>query len=71
MLSHLGLDGDMPFAAASGGRKRQTLLALAWNVDFIVESMSGGQVLTRADIEPLSKGDVLRGYEHDGADRAD
>lgn len=29
VLSHLGLDGDMPFASASGGRKRQTLLARA------------------------------------------
>ncbi len=29
VLSHLGLDADMPFAAASGGRKRQTLLARA------------------------------------------
>ncbi len=29
VLSHLGLDGDMQFAAASGGRKRQTLLARA------------------------------------------
>ena len=28
-LFHLGLDGDMQFAAASGGRKRQTLLARA------------------------------------------
>ncbi len=29
VLLHLGLDGDIPFAAASGGRKRQTLLARA------------------------------------------
>ncbi len=29
VLFHLGLDGDMPFASASGGRKRQTLLARA------------------------------------------
>ncbi|MGI8509782.1 MAG: ATP-binding cassette domain-containing protein [Gemmatimonadaceae bacterium] len=29
VLSHLGLDGDTPFASASGGRKRQTLLARA------------------------------------------
>ena len=29
VLSHLGLDADAPFAAASGGRKRQTLLARA------------------------------------------
>ena len=29
VLEHLGLDGDAPFAAASGGRKRQTLLARA------------------------------------------
>ncbi|MES2123867.1 MAG: ATP-binding cassette domain-containing protein [Gemmatimonadota bacterium] len=29
VLSHLGLDPDAPFAAASGGRKRQTLLARA------------------------------------------
>ena len=29
VLSHLGLDADLPFAAASGGRKRQTLLARA------------------------------------------
>ena len=29
VLVHLGLDADAPFAAASGGRKRQTLLARA------------------------------------------
>jgi len=29
VLSHLGLDADLPFAKASGGRKRQTLLARA------------------------------------------
>jgi ATP-binding cassette subfamily F protein uup len=29
VLSHLGLDADAPFDAASGGRKRQTLLARA------------------------------------------
>ncbi len=29
VLSHLGLDPDAPFAKASGGRKRQTLLARA------------------------------------------
>ena len=29
VLSHLGLDADLPFANASGGRKRQTLLARA------------------------------------------
>jgi ATP-binding cassette subfamily F protein uup len=29
VLSHLGLDADLPFADASGGRKRQTLLARA------------------------------------------
>jgi ATP-binding cassette subfamily F protein uup len=29
VLFHLGLDGDMHFASASGGRKRQTLLARA------------------------------------------
>lgn len=29
VLFHLGLDGDSPFASASGGRKRQTLLARA------------------------------------------
>ncbi len=29
VLFHLGLDGEVPFAAASGGRKRQTLLARA------------------------------------------
>ena len=29
VLFHLGLNGDMQFAAASGGRKRQTLLARA------------------------------------------
>ncbi|MEO5800163.1 MAG: ATP-binding cassette domain-containing protein [Gemmatimonadales bacterium] len=29
VLSHLGLDPDAPFASASGGRKRQTLLARA------------------------------------------
>lgn len=29
VLTHLGLDGDLAFAAASGGRKRQTLLARA------------------------------------------
>ena len=29
VLLHLGLDGDLPFASASGGRKRQTLLARA------------------------------------------
>src|SRR5471032_1253708 len=29
VLSHLGLDADVPFASASGGRKRQTLLARA------------------------------------------
>jgi ABC transport system ATP-binding/permease protein len=29
VLSHLGLDADAPFAAASGGRKRQALLARA------------------------------------------
>src|ERR1043165_4981433 len=29
VLSHLGLDPDAPFANASGGRKRQTLLARA------------------------------------------
>jgi ATP-binding cassette subfamily F protein uup len=29
VLSHLGIDADLPFAAASGGRKRQTLLARA------------------------------------------
>ncbi len=29
VLSHLGLDADAPFGAASGGRKRQTLLARA------------------------------------------
>ena len=29
VLFHLGLDGDMQFASASGGRKRQTLLARA------------------------------------------
>src|SRR5215207_2595089 len=29
VLSHLGLDADVPFANASGGRKRQTLLARA------------------------------------------
>jgi ATP-binding cassette subfamily F protein uup len=29
VLSHLGLDPDVPFANASGGRKRQTLLARA------------------------------------------
>jgi ATP-binding cassette subfamily F protein uup len=29
VLSHLGLDADMPFDRASGGRKRQTLLARA------------------------------------------
>ena len=29
VLQHLGLDGRMPFAAASGGRKRQALLARA------------------------------------------
>ena len=28
-LGHLGLDADLPFAAASGGRKRQALLARA------------------------------------------
>jgi len=29
VLSHLGLDADLPFARSSGGRKRQTLLARA------------------------------------------
>src|SRR3546814_17827368 len=29
VLSHLGLDADLPFTDASGGRKRQTLLARA------------------------------------------
>src|SRR5580765_6534920 len=29
VLSHLGLDPDLPFASASGGRKRQALLARA------------------------------------------
>jgi ABC transport system ATP-binding/permease protein len=29
VLEHLGLDADVPFAAASGGRKRQALLARA------------------------------------------
>jgi zinc transport system ATP-binding protein len=29
VLTHLGLDADAPFATASGGRKRQTLLARA------------------------------------------
>ena len=29
VLTHLGLDADLPFAKASGGRKRQTLLARA------------------------------------------
>jgi ATP-binding cassette subfamily F protein uup len=29
VLSHLSLDADLPFASASGGRKRQTLLARA------------------------------------------
>jgi len=29
VLQHLGLDPDVPFASASGGRKRQTLLARA------------------------------------------
>jgi ABC transport system ATP-binding/permease protein len=29
VLSHLGLDADLPFTNASGGRKRQTLLARA------------------------------------------
>jgi ABC transport system ATP-binding/permease protein len=29
VLSHLGLDADLPFASLSGGRKRQTLLARA------------------------------------------
>src|SRR5690348_5026647 len=29
VLSHLGLDADLPFDKASGGRKRQTLLARA------------------------------------------
>ena len=29
VLEHLGLDADAPFASASGGRKRQTLLARA------------------------------------------
>jgi len=29
VLEHLGLDADLPFAEASGGRKRQTLLARA------------------------------------------
>jgi ATP-binding cassette subfamily F protein uup len=29
VLEHLGLDADVPFALASGGRKRQTLLARA------------------------------------------
>jgi len=29
VLQHLGLDADAPFASASGGRKRQTLLARA------------------------------------------
>src|SRR5262249_27364731 len=29
VLSHLGLDADLAFASASGGRKRQTLLARA------------------------------------------
>jgi len=29
VLQHLGLDADLPFASASGGRKRQTLLARA------------------------------------------
>jgi ATP-binding cassette subfamily F protein uup len=29
VLEHLGLDADLPFASASGGRKRQTLLARA------------------------------------------
>jgi ATP-binding cassette subfamily F protein uup len=29
VLSHLGLDADLPFASASGGRKRQALLARA------------------------------------------
>src|SRR5215207_6643826 len=29
VLSHLGLDADLPFEEASGGRKRQTLLARA------------------------------------------
>ncbi|MEP6621798.1 MAG: ATP-binding cassette domain-containing protein [bacterium] len=29
VLEHLGLDADMPFQSASGGRKRQTLLARA------------------------------------------
>ena len=29
VLSHLGLDADLPFASSSGGRKRQTLLARA------------------------------------------
>jgi len=29
VLSHLGLDADLPFGNASGGRKRQTLLARA------------------------------------------
>ena len=29
VLSHLGLEPDLPFASASGGRKRQTLLARA------------------------------------------
>jgi ATP-binding cassette subfamily F protein uup len=29
VLSHLGLDADLPFDSASGGRKRQTLLARA------------------------------------------
>lgn len=29
VLSHLGLDPDLPFRAASGGRRRQALLARA------------------------------------------
>ncbi|AHG89153.1 ABC transporter related protein [Gemmatirosa kalamazoonensis] len=29
VIEHLGLDADLPFASASGGRKRQTLLARA------------------------------------------
>ena len=33
VLSHLGLDPDVPFAQASGGRKRQTLLARALVLD--------------------------------------
>ena len=48
VLSHLGLDPELPFANASGGRKRQTLL---WRLllDEVVESLAPQQPAEAAD----------------------